>query len=502
MDIARLDLDNLDLALLSEPERRKLHELLTLRQKLKSENKLSDYAPYPKQAMFHAVGGVYGVRERLLCAGNQLGKTFSAGFEVAMHLTGKYPDWWEGKRWDRPVIGWAAGITSESTRDNPQRILLGHPGAWGTGCIPACDIIDITRASHGVSDAVDSVKVRHISGGYSIVSFKAYEKGREKWQGPSLDFVWFDEEPPEDIYSEGLTRTNVGSNGAEGISGITFITFTPLLGMSNVVKRFLKDKPEGSSVTKMGIEDALHYTAEQRRSIIAGYPAHEREARANGTPTLGSGAIFPVREESIKEQIIQIPEHWPRIAGIDFGWDHPTAGAWIAWDRDSDTVHVTDVYRLSEATPIIHAATFRAKGDWIPVAWPHDGLQHDKGSGEALATQYKNLGLQMLRDKATHAPKQGEQEGTGGNGVEAGVMDMLTRMQTGRLKVASHLEDFFEEFRLYHRKDGKIVKEHDDVISAVRYAIMMLRFAKVSQRRAPPNINGHAPSTRGMGSLG
>jgi hypothetical protein len=129
-------------------------------------------------------------------------------------------------------------------------------------------------------------------------------------------------------------------------------------------------------------------------------------------------------------------------------------------------------------------------------------LQHDKGSGEALAQQYKNLGLLMLRDKATHAPKQGEPEGSGGNGVEAGVMDLLTRMQTGRFKVAAHLEDFFEEFRLYHRKDGKIVKEHDDVISAVRYAIMMLRFAKTNTKRAQPNIYGHSPSTRSMGSLG
>lgn len=503
MEIAEFDLADLDLSKLAPDERRRLYELLTLQQKLKSENKLADYIPYPKQAMFHAIGAVYGIRERLLMAGNQLGKTYSAGFEVAMHLTGKYPDWWEGKRWDRPTIGWASGITSESTRDNPQRILLGQPGAWGTGCIPAADIIEITRASHGVSDAVDSIKVRHVSGGYSIVSFKAYEKGREKWQGPSLDFVWFDEEPPEDIYSEGLTRTNVGSNGAEGVSGITFITFTPLLGMSNVVKRFLMEKPEGTSVTKMGINDALHYTEEQRKSIISAYPAHQRDARANGTPTLGTGAIFPIPEDSIKEMAFQIPPHWPRIAGIDFGWDHPTAGAWIAWDRDSDVVHVYDVYRMSEATPIIHKAAFEAKGLWIPVAWPHDGLQHDKGSGEALAEQYRKKGMKMLPDKATHPPAPGEEEGTGGNGVEAGLMDMLDRMQTGRLKVAAHLEYFFEEFRLYHRKDGKVVKENDDVISAVRYAMMMLRHAKINKPAIRQSIeSGYTSFDRGMGTMG
>lgn len=465
-----------------------------------SENRLADYGPYPKQEDFHIAGGIPGVRERLLVAGNQLGKTWSAGFEVAMHLTGEYPDWWQGKRWERPVVGWASGVTSESTRDNPQKILLGLPGSWGTGAIPKKCIADVTRASHGVSDAVDSIKVRHKSGGVSIVSFKAYEKGREKWQGPSLDFVWFDEEPPEDIYSEGLTRTNVGSNGAEGVSGITFITFTPLLGMSNVVKKFLTEKPVGTHVTKMGIEDALHYTPEQRKSIIASYPAHERAARAEGTPTLGSGAIFPVEEDLIKEGVFNMPKHWPRICGIDFGWDHPTAGAWIAWDRDTDTVHVYDVYRVSQASPVIHAATFKAKGSWIPVSWPHDG-NNDTAAGENLATQYRKLGLNMLRDKATHPPAPGEPEGSGGNSVEAGLMDMLDRMQTGRFKVARHLEMFFEEFRLYHRKDGKVVKEADDVISAVRYAIMMLRHAKV-QTIKQATIPAYRPSTGGMGILG
>jgi hypothetical protein len=119
----------------------------------------------------------------------------------------------------------------------------------------------------------------------------------------------------------------------------------------------------------------------------------------------------------------------------------------------------------------------------MPWAWPHDGLQHDKGSGEALAAQYKAQGLKMLKDKATHPPKPTEPEGTGGNGVEAGIMDMLDRMQTGRLKVFKHLNDWFEEFRMHHRKDGKIVKLDDDLISATRYAMMMKRFAVVNMKQ-------------------
>jgi phage terminase large subunit-like protein len=452
-----------------------------------SGRRLMAYKPYPKQESFHIHGADLAIRERLLMAGNQLGKTWCAAFETAMHLTGQYPKGWKGAVFDHPTAGWAASLTSQGTRDTVQRLLLGKPGEWGTGAIPREAILEIKRASHGVADAVESITVRHISGGTSRLTLKTYDQGRERWQGETLDFVWFDEEPSADIYFEGLTRTNA-------TAGIVYMTFTPLLGMSTVVKRFLIDKTPGTHVTTMTIEDALHYTPEQRAAIIASYPAHEREARAKGIPTLGSGRIFTVAEEVIREMPVSIPNHWPRIVGIDFGWDHPTAAAWLAWDRDTDTVHVYDAYRVREATPLIHAAAIKAKGPWIPVAWPHDGLQHDKGSGEQLANQYRGHGLNMLKERATF------EDGT--NGVEAGLMDMLDRMQTGRLKVAKHLHDWWEEFRLYHRKDGKIVKENDDLMSATRYGLMSLRHAKVNVVKQLPKVPAYRSSVPGMGPLG
>lgn len=441
--------------------------------RLDSLDRLAAYRPYIKQALFHEAGLTF--RERLFMAGNQLGKTIAGGFEVAMHATGRYPDWWKGRRFDKPTVGWAAGVTGESTRDNPQRILVGRVGHHGTGAIPAACIED-KSAARGIADALDLVKVKHVSGGTSLIAFKSYEKGREKWQGETLDYVWFDEEPPQPIYTEGLTRTNA-------TRGLVFMTFTPLLGMSDVVMSYLgKDKTEDRHVTQMTIDDAEHYTPEQRAQIIAAYPPHEREARAKGIPVLGSGRIFPVPEEMVFVPAVKIPAHWKRIGGLDFGWDHPFAAVELAWDADTDTVYVTKAYRQREATPVIHAAAVKPWGDWLPWAWPHDGLQHSKDSGKPLADQYRAQGMRLLDQ---HARYPDNKDGTSGtSGVEAGLMDMLDRMQTGRWKVFDHLEDYREEFRLYHREEGKVVKVRDDLISASRYALMCLRHAKVEQKKS------------------
>lgn len=466
---------------LNRADKLELVALLEEKRRRKAENKLRDYRPYAKQAAFHEAGKTF--RERLLMAGNQLGKTWSAGFETAMHLTGRYPDWWQGRTWNRPVAGWAAGVTGEVTRDSVQRVLCGRINAIGTGAIPK-DAIKEKSMKRGVADAIDTLVLRYGGGGdlqagESLLGFKSYDQGREKFQAETLDFVWLDEEPDEDIYTESLTRTNATGGGV-------YMTFTPLKGMTGTVKRFLIDKTPGSSVTTMTIEDAEHYTPAQRAAIIASYPAHEREARTKGIPTLGSGRIFPIAEEAIKVEPFEIPAHWVQICGIDFGWDHPSAAARLAWDRDADVIYVTAAHRQKEQTPLMFAATVKPWGEWLPWAWPHDGLQHDKGSGKPLRDQYAEQGLNMLPGKATHPPETGEEEGTGGNGVEAGLMDMLDRMQSGRFKVLSHLNDWFEEFRMYHREDGKVVKLDDDLMSATRYANMMKRHAVTKPKPAQP----------------
>lgn len=459
-------IEGLDLSALTPDEKRELYELLKLKDIRAKRNRLAAYKPYAKQVEFHNRGAEY--RERLFLAGNQLGKTWAGAYEVAMHLTGRYPDWWQGRRYNYATRWMAGSESAELTKKGVQRLLLGPPELreeWGTGAIPKECLRD-TSMKAGVPDAVSSIIVRHVCGEDSVIQFNSYDQGRTKWQADTVDGVWFDEEPPQPVYSEGLTRTNA-------TGGMVFVTFTPLLGMSDVVKRFLLDKPAGACTTTMTINDVEHYTQEEREAIIASYPEHEREARAKGIPIMGSGRVFPIVEDGIKCNAFPIPPHWPRIVGLDFGIDHPTAAVWMAWDRDADVLYVTDTYRVKDQSILIHGASIKARGDWVPVAWPHDGLQRDKGSGEQLMVQYKNQGLNMLKERATF------EDGT--NGVEAGLADMLTRMQTQRFKVFGHLSDWFEEFRLYHRKDGMVVKQADDLMSATRYALMMRRFAKTQE---------------------
>lgn len=195
---------------------------------------MSYYRPYKVQKKFHDAGAVH--RERLFIAANRIGKSMCGSAEMAYHLTGLYPDdWWGGKRFPGPVRAWCAGVTNESVRDVLQDKLVGPPtrrGEWGHGLLPKHCIGEVSMA-RGVADLIDTLSVLHVSGGYSQLQFKSYSEGRQKWQGTSIHVCYLDEEPPEDLYFEALTRGN-------DVDGITYCCFTPLLGMSSVVRRSSK----------------------------------------------------------------------------------------------------------------------------------------------------------------------------------------------------------------------------------------------------------------------
>jgi phage terminase large subunit-like protein len=444
-----------------EPE--KIKAVLATLEAEAREDRLSTYRPTPKQAEFHEAGADY--RERLLCAGNQTGKTTAAGMEMAIHCTGLYPSWWCGRRFDRPINAWACGESSEMVRAAVQRILLGDAGSYGTGAIPKNMLVDVVP-SRGLAELADLIRVRHVNGGTSTITLKSYGQGRERFQGATIDYLWLDEEPPEDIFVEALTRTNA-------TLGPVMMTFTPLKGMSRVVKRYLLEESPDRAVIKMTLDDAEFYAPATRAAIADQYPEHEKSARIHGIPAMGEGAAFPVDLEKLMVDPFTIPAHWAQIGGCDFGWDHPSAWCQIAHDRDRDIIYLVRTIRLRRKTPNEHAEEIRQLGlHNLCWSWPADGKRQTlEGAGLPLMKQYQDAGLNMLHEHA--------QWEDGGVSVEAGVALMLDRMKGDRWKVFRGQNDaWLEECRLYHRKDGLLVKESDDAISASRYALMMLRYAR------------------------
>lgn len=439
-------------------------------------NALKYYQPYPKQLEFHETEGVPEVTDRMLGAGTQCGKTYAGSMEMAYHLTGLYPEWWKGEVFKKPVIAWVCGVNGKALRDSLQLLMLGDTtdeSDIGSRAIPKDCIIEM-KSARGVADLIDTVSVKHVSGGTSKMTFKTYTEGRLPFQSATIDIIWFDEEPPEEIYSEGKARTNNGQNGQ-----CVYVTFTPLKGMTTVAYGFYKNPSIFKRLTIMTIHDVGHYTPAQRAGIIAGYPSHEREAREMGTPTVGEGRVFLTDEKDLHFNNETFPRWFPKLVGMDFGYGqsdeaHPSALAHIAWDRDRDIVYIQDAYYVKKPTPIKVAGTMRSRCqdiDWIPVAWPHDAMKSSGGNEKGtVADLHKNQGMQMLQSHATFED--------GGNSVEAGIMIMDERMDTGGLKVASHLSEWFDEYRMYHREKGQIVKLRDDLMSATRYAIMSLRYAE------------------------
>jgi len=481
--------DDFDPSLLSEDEQIQLLEILQSEKEYEDTHKMFAYRPYKKQREFLDAGSKF--TERVLMAGNQLGKSFTGAFEVAVHLTGRYPGTkaypkdgkyngeWKGRRFNEPVVFWAGGETNETITKTTQRLLAGRIESEdepGKGMIPREDVISWKKSPFG-PNLIDHILVKHhnadgVTDGISTLFFKPYSQGRAKWQGDTVHGVLFDEEPPYDIYSEGLTRTNKYGQ-------FSMLTFTPLMGMSQVVEKFVLNPSENQCVVNMTIEEAEHYTPEERKKIIASYPEHEREARAKGIPTVGSGRIFQIPEEMIKCQPLRCPDHWYVIDGQDFGWDHPQAHVQLWIDRDTDTVYVAQVWKDSRKKTAEAWSIVKHWAEGVPVAWPHDGLQHEKGGGEELRTRYQKEGFNMLPEHATHPD--------GGNSVEFGLAEMREYMLDGRFKVFNTCEAFFDEFRLYHRDEkGKVVKLKDDILSAVRYAFMMRRFAKMRRDIGSP----------------
>ncbi len=409
---------------------------------------------YKKHLEFFGKGATH--RQRLFMCANRVGKSYAAGCELVYHLTGRYPDWWTGHRFTTCNQWWVVGDTSETVRQILQNLLLGPVGDFGTGLIPM-DTLDFEslKDAKKAGTPVGTFRVRHVNGTYSTVAFKSSEQGRKAFQGVACS-IWIDEECPMEVYQECLLRTMTGGN-------LLMATFTPLRGMSEMVKSFLTDgdpMSEGETgpskyVVRATWDDAPHLSQKDKDEMLASIPEFQRDARARGIPVLGAGAIFPVERHTYVVEPFAIPKHWPKAYGLDVGRN--TAAIWIAKDPESNTLYTYSEHFQVEGTITSHIEAINARGNWIRGAIDTAARGRSQTDGENLFQIYTERGLRIVNaDKA----------------VEAGLYEILELLTQGRLKVFSTCSGLLDEIRSYHRdENGKIIKKNDHRMDAWRYAI-------------------------------
>lgn len=455
---------------LTEAEQIELEKLL----ELQLADGLDNISLYLWQRKF--IAATAGYRQCLLMAANRVGKTYLGCFMDACHATGRYPDEWEGHRFDHAPLIWCLGYSGEKCRDILQTALFGSysNGVFSGGLISPDYIVG--SVSGGTPKLASEVHVKWEGSngetGISKIQFKSYSQGQHALMGDNVDWYHSDEESKDaTIWPQILTRTASGDNGRGG-RGI--LTFTPENGMTELVTKFMNDLGPGQYLQTATWDDAPHLNEEVKEEILSAYPAYQRDMRSKGIPLMGSGLIFEIDEEEIKCDPFKVPDYWFIINGMDFGWDHPQAHIQLVWDRDADCIYITNAWKASKKQPYEawHVVKPWAKG--IPTAWPADGLQTEKGSGLEQQSYYRESGFSLLDDFATWED--------GGVGVWAGIVQLNNMMKTGRLKIFSNLFEVFAEIRQYHTKTTaagniEIVKLVDDLLSAIRYAFMMRRYA-------------------------
>lgn len=452
---------------------------------IRRRNKIASYYPdtgplrrelYPKHSAYFAAGEQE--RERLFLAANRVGKTEGVGaYEMSRHLTGNYPAWWQGRRFSRPVTAWAAGDTSKTVREILQEKLLGPIADMGTGMIPADSIVYTARKA-GVPEAIEIVYVRHKSGKNSTLTLKSYDQRREGFQGSDIDVIWLDEECPMDIYTECLIRTMT-------TNGLVMLTFTPLQGLTEVVLSFLPGgqlSGEGKKfVVQATWDDAPHLSEQVKRELWGSIPPYQRDARSKGIPQLGSGAIYPLPESDIVISDFKIRAHYPRVYGMDVGWNR-TAAIWGAKDLESGIVYLYAEHYRGRAEPSVHVEGIKSRGVWIPGVIDPSARGRAQKDGVSLMSCYRDLGLNLE---------------TAINTREAGIYRVWQMLSSGKLKIFESCRKWREEFRMYRRdEDGKIVKENDHLMDAMRYLVMSgLSRAKTEPVKA--TVNRQRPTQRG-----
>lgn len=304
----------------SELDRRKSYSRLDRYNSGKSKHK--------KQIAFHKSLK----KNRWVFGGNRSGKTECGAVETIWIARGCHP-YRENKA---DTVGWVVSLSTQVQRDVAQSKILSYlDKSWIE------DIVMLSgRKDSPENGIIDTIIIKNVYGGYSKIGFKSCDQGREKFQGTSLDYVWFDEEPPYDIYKECLMRVI-------DREGIVYGTMTPLKGLTWVYNDIYLNANNNPEVWHIHMEwnDNPYLSQNEIKLLTDTLSKEELEARRYGLFTSASGLVYPEFDENVNViEPFNVPYDWYDTLSIDPGLNNPLSCHWYAVDYDGNVYVIAEHY--------------------------------------------------------------------------------------------------------------------------------------------------------------
>jgi len=441
-------------------------------------NQLKYFRPFEHQRRFFAT---HLSPRRGILAANRIGKTVSTCYETAMHLTGQYPDWWCGHRFDQPITAMVAGEGWSQVAMVLQNELLGTQDVkireqLGTGAIPRSCIVTDTMRSDGANCM--GVEILHPRG-KSYLLFANYTQEVRQMQGFKLNLAVFDEQPPDDFFSEIVTRTAT-------TQGKILCSFTPLKGLNGLVSKFW-NREDGYDFIRVAWSDVPEYDpwgepfllAETRAQLERDYLPHEREARIAGKPVMGQGAVFQIRSwptYATGDYNFREMNNIYRIIALDLGLvNDKTVISLMYWnpvEREAWLHRQICVTGLEEANPTNYINhLMRPEVFGTPIVLPPDAGTAGRYTMSALSIRqlFEQYELNVWPRPIMNPP---DDQGRTTNHKAFGINIMRQMLEAGTLHVNENCQDFLREAQNYYVDPQGRFSDPDDCIDSARYALL------------------------------
>lgn len=400
-------------------------------------------------------------RNRWVFGGNRSGKTECGAVETVWLARGIHPF-----RANKAVSCWVVSVSQQVQREvAQQKVLYYLDPAWIE------DVVMITGSkgspAHGV---IDYILVKNVFGGTSKIAFKSCEAGRDKFQGASLDFVWFDEEPPHDVYEECKMRIL-------DRRGHIFGTMTPLKGLTWVYDEIYLNAHSSKEVWYEFMEwaDNPYLSAEEIAEISASLSADMLESRRYGKFTGNTGLVYGEFGELNVIEPRELPAEWQDTLSIDPGLNNPLSCHWYCQDYDGNVYVVAEYY---EANRNVDYHAQRIKEICRKLNWKRnrDGSINalcDSAANQRTLASEKSVAELFCEQGIAVNTKVNKSVYFGINKVKALIKPLVG---LPKLYVFSNCVNMIREFKSYFwGNDDNPVKRDDHAMDELRYYVCAMQ---------------------------